>query len=76
MARKPIFTVGSRIGHLENKDLSEGVIVFIDETKQKPYSIHWNNSRIKRGYYSSDEIFKINPLSALKQLRKEKEEDV
>ena len=75
MARKPIITIGSRIKHNTNSDLSEGVVVFINDNTDKPYSVHWNNDKIKRGYYNTCEISKINPLTVLKNIRKEIEED-
>jgi hypothetical protein len=76
MSRKTVISVGSRIRHNTDKFLSEGVVVFINTEYNKPYSVHWNNNKVKKGYYSFEELSKINPISVLKDIKKEIEQDV
>ena len=75
MSRKTTFIIGSRIRHKTDKRLSEGVVVFINEEKDKPYSIHWNNKVVSRGLYNYDEIEKINISSTILEIKKEVEND-
>lgn len=76
MARKKTLKVGARVQHVSNKELDEGVVVFIQKNESNitvknnsPFSVHWACG--KRGHYSLKEIQRINPTSTLKQLKKE-----
>ena len=67
--RKEVLKVGSRVSHVSDPYLYEGVIVHkfgpsnISTKAGKCWSVHWSNG--KRGSYSSNDIKKLKTKAQL-----------
>lgn len=55
-----IFSIGTRVSHISNPLLTEGVVVWIYKNTvinpEKKYQVFWSNN--KKGIYSKDELIK------------------